>query len=175
MSEEAARALAQAVGSDISALARELEKLSTYTGDGGEITVDIVRSAGTRIPHQDRWHWFDLIGQRRFAEALEGLEILLQHGETGVGLTVGLATHLLRLGVVIDGGSKALEAALPPNQRWLASRYVSQARHWTIEGLQDALRGLLTVDRLLKASPVSDAHLLECWILERVTVEEAAA
>ncbi len=172
MSEEAARALAQAMGSNVSALAQELEKLSTLTEDGDEITIDIVKSAGTRILRQDRWQWFDLIGQRRFTDALEGLQVLLQHGETGVGLTVGLATHLLRLGVVVDGGVKKLEAALPRNQRWLAGRYSSQARQWTVDALLDALGGLLQVDRLLKASPVSAAHFLESWILEQAATEE---
>ena len=163
------------MGSDVSALALELEKLSTLTEDGDEITIDIVKSAGTRILRQDRWQWFDLIGQRRFVDALEGLEVLLQHGETGVGLTVGLAIHLLRLGVVVDGGVKKLEAALPPNQRWLAGRYASQARQWTVDALQDALGGLLQVDRVLKASPVPAAHFLESWILEQAAVEGAAA
>ena len=175
MEEDAARALAQAVGSDTSTLARELEKLSTLAEKEERITLELVRSAGTRIPRQNRWEWFDLIGQRRFTDALSGLEVLLQHGETGVGLTVGLATHLLRLGVVIDGGSKALEDVLPPNQRWLARRYAGEARGWTLEGLQHALGGLLRVDQLLKASPVSDQHLLESWILQQAAAEEAVA
>ena len=175
MSVEAACALAQAMGSDISALARELEKLSTLAEDGTDITIDVVRSAGTRIPRQDRWQWFELIGRRRFLEALAGLQILLQHGETGAGLTVGLATHLLRLGVVVDGGVRRLESILPPNQRWLAKRYSGEAREWTIEALERALRGLLGVDQLLKASPVSDGHFLETWILEQATSQEAAA
>jgi DNA polymerase-3 subunit delta len=175
ITEEAARALAQAVGSDSSALARELEKLSTLAGEGEVITLDVVKSAGTGIPRQDRWKWFDLIGHRRFMEALQGLEILLGHGETGVGLTVGLTTHLLRLGVVVDGGPAKLQAILPPQQRWIAKRYGEQGRLWTTGAIKTALDGLLEVDRLLKASPVADVHFLESWILSQAMLKDTAA
>jgi DNA polymerase III delta subunit len=175
LSEPAARALAQAMGRDVGALAGELEKLSTLTEEGEEITLDTVTSAGTRVLRQDRWEWFDLVGRRRFLEALEGVEILLTHGETGVGLVIGLGTHLLRIGVVLAGGPEALEAILPPRQRWLAKRYRDQARSWTMASLENALAGLATADRLLKASPMSDAHFLETWILAQAAVSEAAA
>lgn len=175
MSEPAARALAQAMGGNLAALAGEMEKLSTLTEEGHEITLDVVASVGTRILRQDRWEWFDLVGQRRFGEALEGVGVLLSHGETGVGLVIGLGTHLLRIGVVLAGGSGALESILPPRQRWLAKRYRAQARLWTMAALQNALGGLAKVDRLLKSSPMSDAHFLESWILEQAAVAEAAA
>lgn len=175
MSEAAARALSQAMGSDLAALAGEMEKLSTLVEEGQEITLEIVESAGTRILRQDRWEWFDLVGQRRFPEALEGVAILLTHGETGVGLVIGLGTHLLRIGVVLAGGPGALEAILPPRQRWLAKRYRAQARLWTMASLQRALGGLGRVDRLLKSSPMPDAHFLEAWILEQAGLPEVAA
>ncbi len=175
LAEDAARGLAQAVGANVAVLAQEMEKLSTLTNEGEDITIEVVRSAGTRLPRQDRWQWFDLVGQRRFKNALAGLVVLLEHGETGVGLTIGLATHLLRLGIVVDGGPKALEAVLPGNQRWLARRYASQARGWTVGSIETAIHGLLKVDRMLKASPVSDSHFLESWLLEQAAVEAEAA
>jgi DNA polymerase III delta subunit len=169
MEEDAARALAQAVGGDLSVLARELEKLTTLAEKGAPITLGTVEAAGTRIPRQDRWEWFDRVGERRFTEAREGLPVLLEHGETGVGLTIGLGTHLLRLGIVVGGGKGALESILPPNQRWLAKRYVQQGRGWRVEEVEEALEDLLRVDRLLKSSGLSAGHLLEGWLLARAT------
>jgi DNA polymerase III subunit delta len=174
LEEPAARALAQGVGNDLGVLARELEKLTSLVGEGEAVTLAAVEAAGTRVLRQDRWQWFDLVGEGRFREALDGLGVLLEHGESGVGLTLGLATHLLRLGVVADGGQRALEEILPPRQRWLARRYGAQARRWTTEELESALAGLLRVDRLLKASQFSDRHLLESWLLERAASREAA-
>ncbi len=166
--EEAARALAQAVGVHVPALAREIEKFSTLVGEGGVVDRGVVESAGIRIPRQDRWQWLDLVGGRRFDEALRGLPILLEQGESGVRLTMSLATHLLRLGVVLDAGPAALAPALPPNQRYLANRYGGQARGWSVEEVEDALAGLLEVDRALKSSPMPEEHFLERWLLERM-------
>ena len=176
--EEAARALAAGLGADLGALAREVEKLALRVGDGAAVTVDVVREAGTRVPQQDRWQWMDRVGERRFREALEGLPILLGHGESAVGLVVGLGTHLLRVGAAREGGKGALEAALPPNQKWLASRLAGQARHWTRPALEAALIDLRRTDRLLKSSPRPPEDVLEEWLLRqmaRAVDGEAAA
>lgn len=173
--EDAARALAAAVGSDLGILAREIEKLASMVDEGRPITVEEVKAGGTTLPTQDRWQWFDLVGERRFGEALEGLRILLDQGESGVGLVIGLGTHLLRLGIAVEQGPRGLEQALPPHQRWLARRYDQQAGGWSGAEVEEALGGLLRADQLLKASGFPDEHLLEEWLLERtVRAREAA-
>jgi DNA polymerase III delta subunit len=173
LEEGAARALAQAIGGNLAALAQELEKLATLVGPGEPITRETVRAAGTRIPRQDRWEWFDLVGERRFGAALEGLPILLDHGETGVGLVIGLGTHFLRLGVAVTGGQKGLAGILKPT--WLHRRYLDQAGRWTAEEVEEALEDLLQVDRLLKASAMSEGHYVESWLLARMAGAEEAA
>lgn len=175
LEETAARALAAGVGSELGLLEVELSKLAGMVDPGGTVTLEHVKAAGTRIPRQDRWGWFDLVAERKTAPALEGLRILLDHGESGVGLVIGLTTHFLRLGVVKGLGSPALERVLPPRQGWLARKYAAQARHWSEEELTRAVEGLLRVDRLLKAAGFSDLHLLEAWILEREHGGEVAA
>jgi DNA polymerase III subunit delta len=175
LDEAAARALAQSVGGNVPILIQEMEKLATLVGDGGVITRETVEAAGTRLPRQDRWEWFDLVGNRRFAQALEGLPVLLDHGESGVGLTAGLGTHFLRIGLAITGGGRGLEAALPQRQKWLKKRFLDQARSWTIEEVEDALKGLLQVDRLLKSSPMSEEHFVEGWLLARMAGAQEAA
>ena len=175
MDVEAARALAQGIGTDLGILSQELEKLAGVAGEDGRITLEHVRAAGTVLPRQDRWQWFDLVGDRRFEEAAVGLHILLAQGETGVGLTIGLATHLLRLGLTVERGPEALERTLPPRQRWLARPIVKQARRWSSPAIRDAVLGLLRVDRLLKASSLSDEHHLEEWLLTLMSSGDAAA
>ncbi|MFW5904877.1 MAG: DNA polymerase III subunit delta [bacterium] len=175
MEEAAARGLAAAVGADLSVLAQELEKLDTLVPEGEPITPDRIRQAGTHIPRQDRWAWFDLVAERRFGQALEGLPVLLSHGESGVGLTIGLATHFLRLGVAVAGGRGALEKTLHGGQRWIAGKVARQAPRWTLDEVEEAVKGLLRVDRLLKSSPLPDRHFLETWLLERAAAPEEAA
>jgi DNA polymerase-3 subunit delta len=172
---DAARALGAAVGNDLGVLARELEKLSDMVDDGEPITVEQVEAAGTTILQQDRWKWFDLVGEKRFAAALEGLSILLARGESAVSLTIGLATHFLRLGVLVEDGASALEQVLPPHQKWLARRLSGQARRWSPSEVEAAVMELRRLDQLLKASPLPPEHLLEEWLLGvMVRAREAA-
>ncbi len=171
---DAARALGSAIGSDLGVLARELEKLVDFVGERRGITLADVEAAGTRLPRQDRWRWFDLVGDGRIDEAVATLDVLFGEGESGVGLVIGLTTHLLRLGVIAEVGAGALERALPPHQRWLANKLATQAKRWRAEDIDAALEGLLRVDRLLKASPLKQEHLLEDWLLTLITRRAAA-
>lgn len=168
MEPSAARALAQAVGSDLGVLDQELQKLSGYVQEGRPITRDDVVAAGTFLPTQDRWGWIEMVGRRRYPEALGALRVLIGQGESGVGLTISLATHFLRLGVLVERGQQALEEALPPQQKWLARQLTQQARGWSGAELASAMEGLRLLDRRLKSSNVSEESLLQSWILERM-------
>ena len=171
---DAARALAQALGTDVGVLTRELEKLVAVAGDEPEITVETVKAAGTHLPSQDRWKWFDLVGQKKWERALQSLPVLLAQGESGVGLTIGLANQMLRIALCLEEGPQALEQALPPYQRWLAKQYVGQAREWTSDEVAEAVLGLRRLDRLLKSSPLPDQHHVEEWLLTRMAGARAA-
>ena len=175
MEADAAKALAQAIGVDLGVLSREIEKLAGVAGDGDRITLEHVRRAGTVLPKQDRWRWFDLVGGRQFEEAIMGLPVLLGQGESGVGLVVGLSNHLLRIGVAVEQGPGALEEVLPPHQKWLSRQIGGQAKRWTPRAIEGAILGLLRVDRLLKASSLSDEHHLEEWLLTLMSREGIAA
>jgi len=165
MTEDAARALGGAVGNDLGVLAREVEKLASLVEDGALITLDDVKRVVTRIPTQDRWEWMDLVGERQFPKALRGLPTLLAQGESGVYLTMGLATHLLRLGLARSAGKTELEKSLPHHQKWLSRRLMQQANRWSVSDLQRALKGLKRVDRVLKSTALPEDHVLEEWIL----------
>jgi DNA polymerase-3 subunit delta len=162
---DAAQALGAAIGTDLGVLAQELKKLAEFVGDRARVSVADVEAAGTRLPSQDRWRWFDLVAERRFAEAVATLGVLMGQGESGVGLILGLTTQFLRLGIALDGGVSQLEAALPPHQKWLAKTVGRQAKQWARHEIDAALVDLLRADRLLKASPHTDEHFVEEWLL----------
>ena len=161
----AARALAGAIGSELGVLLQELKKLYEFTRAQKVITLDDVTSAVGGIPRQNRWEWFDMVGERRFAEARRALEVLIDGSETGVGLIIGLGTHFLRLAILATGGERALEETLPAHQRWLANRLSRQARKWRASELESVLDDLLRADRLLKSTNLGDHAILEELIL----------
>lgn len=162
---EAAQALAAAAGTELGMLTQEVAKLAEMVGESAVVDLDAVKKGGIRLPVQDRWAWFDLVGNRRIDEAARGLPVLIEQGESVIGLVIGLSTQLLRIGVAIEGGVPALQAALPPYQRFLARRIVAQARRWTRAELAGAVRGLRRLDQLLKASAISGEVLMEEWLL----------
>ena len=172
---EAARALGAAVGTDLGVLSQELEKLTEYVGDRRKISVEDVEAVGTRIPAQDRWRWMDMVAERRFGAARAALPVLIGQGESGVGLVIGLAAQLLRIGVVLEAGRQGLERALPPYQRWMARNAADQARAWSRDELDRALVELRDVDRMLKSSPHTDEHFLESWLMGLDVRKKAAA
>ena len=161
---EAARALAGAAGTELGMLTQEVRKLAEMVEEGAPVDVEAVRRGGLRLPRQDRWAWFDLVGDRRINDAVRGLPVLMEQGESAVGLVIGLSTQLLRIGVAVEGGAPALHAVLPPYQRFLARRILGRARRWTRADLAEAVRGLRRLDQLLKASAISDEVLVEEWL-----------
>jgi DNA polymerase-3 subunit delta len=157
----AARALAAAKGAELGVLVQELAKLADFVGERKLITVEDIEAVVGVVPRQNRWDWFDLVGDARFREARAGLAVLLDAGETGVGLVIGLGNQFLRLGVAAAGGENALAEALPPYQRWLAQRIARQARRWSTAAIDDAIDDLLRADRLLKSSSLDERQIME--------------
>jgi DNA polymerase-3 subunit delta len=170
---DAARALAGAVGPGLAVLVRELEKLREYVGDRSIRREDVEAVVGA-IPRQDRWDWIDLVAEGRFDQARQGLPVLLDGGESGVGLVIGLGNQFLRLALCATGGRSALQAQLPPHQRWLAGKIVGQARNWSAHGIERALEDLARADRLLKSAPLSDLQIMEELLLRLQNQRKAA-
>lgn len=170
---EAARMLASAIGSELGVLQQELNKLCDFIAERGRIAAGDVQALVGRVPRQSRWEWFDLVTDRKFAQARTALPVLLDSGENGIGLLIGLGNQFLRLGIGVAGGARALEEALPPNQKWLASRMVRQVRGWSSDAIQQALADLLRADRLLKSTSLTDRQVLEELLL-RLQARSAA-
>ena len=175
MELEAARALSGAIGAQLGVLATELEKANSYVGERGRITIEDIRAVGGYIPRVDRWAWFEKIGEKKFAEALAELPDLLDSGETGVGLVIGVGSQILKLGLLVGGGSEALDRALPPKQRWLARKLQPQARLWTTAEIDAAIADLLRTDRLLKSASMSDRQAIEELLLRLMGSVSASA
>lgn len=172
---DAARAMAMAIGSDLAILTRELEKLREYVGERGVITRADVESVVGAIPRVDRWQWIDAVTERDLERARRELPFLLELGDSGVGLVIGLANQFLRVALCVAGGKGALESELPPHQKWLARRVVGQARRWTLPQVEQALHDLRRADRLLKSAPLTEYQIMDELLLRLAHAARAAA
>jgi DNA polymerase III subunit delta len=162
---DAARLLVSGMGVELGALASELRKLADYAAERGRVTIEDVRAVGGSVPRVDRWAWFDLVADRRFDAAIERLPVLLDQGETAVGVLIGLSGVLTRVALVRAGGASELERQLSPHQRWLIRRVTPQARRWTLPQLEAALEELLRADRLAKSASLTARQIIEECLL----------
>jgi DNA polymerase-3 subunit delta len=173
MEPAAARALAGAAAGQHRILASELQKLASYVGERRQISAEDVRAVGGYIPTVDRWAWFDLVAERRIEDAVRQLPALLESGENGVGLVIGIAGQLLRVAIAVAGGKDALEKQLKPYQRWLAGRIQPMARRWAAAEIDLAITEVLRTDRLLKTASLTDRQALEELLLRLASIGRA--
>lgn len=178
LAPRAAQALASAVGSDLSLLDAELEKLGSAAG-GEEVGPEDVASLVVRVRAVDRWDWLDRVASREYRSALADLDRLLaEPSESAVGLLIGMVDQHLYLGLALEGGrgrvADALASAGKPYLKWKAKIYAGQARAWSRPELERALRLMRRADRHAK-SGLGDRRVLEELLLSLRLLREQAA
>jgi len=166
LTDGAARALASAVGEDLSRLDAELEKLATVDAD--RITEAVIDEMIPRTRRIDRWTWLDLVAERSYGAALRELDDLLT-SETGVGLVAGLVEQHLLIGLAAQEGVEGVRKVLAETGRgylsWKANVYGKQARAWRTPEIDRAIRHLHRADRLLKSGGKDRPVLTELLLM----------
>lgn len=174
LAEDAAELLLKAVGHDLSALSRELEKLASLTaGTGRAVTGDDVSNlVGVRRGETV----FDLVEaalERRAARAAQLVEpVLEQAGMSGVKILSLLGTHLVGTALARADRDRGVNVARLPDMIYRqmqavrphgmrsykeeAARWTAWSALWTARELGDALRAALAADNALKTATVSD-------------------
>ena len=175
LESDAAALLLNAVGSDLGALSRELEKLASLTGDTQRpaTVTDVTGLVGVRRG-ETVYDLVDAALQRQAARAAQLVEpVLEQAGMNGVRIVSLLGTHLVGMALARAerdrGGSVARRMADTVFRHLLAARpyglrnYKEEAAHWcewsaywTAAELSAALRAALAADTALKTATVSD-------------------
>jgi DNA polymerase-3 subunit delta len=168
LTEDAAQALATAVGAEPDQLDAELAKLATAAVDG-TVDADTVRRLVPNVRSVGRWEWLDRVAERAYDTALRDLPRLLSEpSESAVGLLIGMVDQHLYLGVAVEGGqqgvARALKAAGKPYLAWKAKIYARQARRWTASELERALGLMRRADGHAK-SGLPDRRVLEELLL----------
>lgn len=174
LAEDAVELLLKAVGTDLSALSRELEKLASLTAGTGRAASaeDVTNLVGVR--RGETIH--DLVEaalERRAARAAQLVEpVLEQAGMSGVKILSLLGTHLVGTALARSERDRGVNPSRLPEmlyRQMQAARpygmrsYKEEAAHWsawsglwTARELGDALRAALAADNALKTATVSD-------------------
>ncbi len=192
LAPDAVELLIAAVGNDLSALARELEKLAALAGDRPATAADVTALVGVR--RGETVH--DLVDaalERQAARAAQLVEpVLEQAGMSGVKILTLIGTHLVGTALaraerdratagarLEDTVFRQMLAARPYGLRGYkeeAARWVRWSEQWTAAELRAALRAALAADRALKGTTVTDDRgiLTQLLLGFAVTRREAA-
>ncbi len=187
LTPEAAELLLATVGSDLAALAGELEKLAAALGTRPASRADVAALVGVRgdATLQD---FVDAVCERRAAAAVRLIgPVLEQPGMSGVRMLGALGTNLVGTALARaerDRGTppSRIEGVLLTHLRaarpyglgsWerTAASWAHWAELWRAPELERALRLALAADRALKSGTVSD----EAGILEHLVLSLGAA
>ncbi|HWG27304.1 DNA polymerase III subunit delta [Actinospica sp.] len=160
ITDDAARALSDAVGSDL----RELAAAASQLVDDSEGTVDetIVAKYYQGRAEVSGFAIADLAIEGRRFEALEQLRFALDTGVAPVLIVSAFATGLRRLGKVAAAGGAAKDLGLPP---WQIDKLRKQARSWNPPRLSAALRAVADTDAAVKGAAADPYYALEKLVL----------
>ncbi len=152
----AAEALASAVGADLGLLEAELDKLSSVA-NGRKITIEDIAVLVPNVRTVNRWAWLDSVAERDYGSALAQLPNLLAGPDSSaVGLISAMTDHHVLLGIAAEGGRDLLERTLAevgkPYLKFKVRTFVSQARRWTGEDIEGALRWVRKADARSKTT-----------------------
>ena len=160
VTDEAARALSDAIGSDLRELAAAVSQLAADT----EGTVDeaVVARYYQGRAEVSGFTIADLAIEGRRYEALEQLRFALDTGVAPVLIVSALATGLRRLGKVAAAGGGARDLGLPP---WQVDKLRKQARSWNPGRLATAMRAVAEADAAVKGAGADPGYALEKLVL----------
>ncbi len=174
---DAARELADALGSDMMTVANELEKLLLYTGESGHITLDDVDTLVLAAKQRSLYELTDAISAKDKPRALLRLQGLLNTAgggeESAIGHLYMLARTFRQMTVILEKGvrdSRAIWQALWPGFRvapFAADDLIRQARRYkSTAELKQALQLVARADLEVRSSPPDKRLILERLVLE---------
>ena len=181
---DAARELADALGSDLMLMASELEKLVLYTGERRRITLGDVETMVLGAKQRSLYELTDAISAKDRPRALALLQGLLNASDGGEESAIGhlymLARTFRQMLVILEKNvrdSRAIWQALwqgfrmPP---FAAEDLIRQARRYkSRRELTRALRLIARADLELRSSPPDKRLVLERLVLALASEEQA--
>jgi DNA polymerase-3 subunit delta len=162
VNDEAARALLDAVGSDLREIASACGQLVADTE--GAIDVSVVKRYYTGRAEVTSFAVADRAVEGRTVEALEHLRWALAVGVAPVLVTSALAQGLRALGKLgsaprgMRPADLARELGMPP---WKVDRVRQQLRGWSGDGVAEAIRAVAEADAAIKGAGDDPGYALE--------------
>ena len=163
--------LHEAIGGDLQGLRNELMKVSLYIGDRKRIEVQDVERVVSEVRANSIFELTKALGERDSKKAFQVLSTIWESGEPPLkilGMISRQFRHLLMTKEILSHGGGTTEVR---NQVGTANPYylkelAAQAKGFSQQALQKALRNLWETDLSLKRSPLPKRLILEALIIK---------
>jgi DNA polymerase III subunit delta len=168
LAPEAAQALVELVGEDLTRLAAEIEKASLHGGGDRHVSEDVVRALAGETRTRQYWELTQALEEARRADALRLASQLLASGDEPLILLAWVVGYVRDLWRVIPAGDVREAARLLPRRRpeWAVERLAARARAVGIQGLTRAASRCFEVEQALKTGARNPRALLTCLVAE---------
>ncbi len=167
---EAKKLLADFIGNNLRLLANELDKLATYVGTGGTITIDDVSQLSAHVQEARIFDLTDAIALRNRQQALNILHDLLADGEPPLKLLSTITTQVRSLLLVKELAQKGMRAPQIVSTLGIApfivDKSLRQIGKFSASQLEGAYRQLLATDAALKRSRLTPEMALDLLIVQ---------
>lgn len=169
---EAAERLAQALGSDLSELAAEVEKLVTYVGEKKRVALEDVNLHISSNPRFKVYQLIDFIAQNDVKNSLEVTrEILISQGFAGIIINQLVQDYFYLWRIFTFSGSRSDFSSLAEHlglarQAFRVSKYLTYSRNYNLKKIEQALQKICAVDIALRYGPLSAEGLVEQLVVE---------
>lgn len=176
---EAVTRLILTIGSNLTLLANELEKLSLYAGTQGTIDEETVELLASRTLEQNVFVFIDEVVRMRTDKALRQLDDLLKNKEAPIYLLFMIARQVrIMLQVKIQtarGMTPQQVAGLIGAHPFVCKMAAEQARPYTRQALESLLGELADIDYKVKTGKINDRQALEMLLLTMPQKYKAAS
>ncbi len=170
----AAVELSRLVGNDLFQARQEIGKAIFYVGDDKQVSVDVVRLLCASTKEESVFALVDAVGQRKGKLALKLLRELST--EMPIHYIFSMLVRQVRLLILAKealadgGGEKGVMASCKLRYTFIAKKLISQARHFSIEALEDIYRILDRMDEDSKVGRVTLDAALD-GLIARITAK----
>ena len=171
ISPEAIRYLQEAIGSDLQGLRNELAKVSLYIGDMKRIEVKDVEEVVSEVRTNTIFELTKAIGDRDLKRAFWVMGKIWESGEHPLkilGMISRQFRHLLMTKETLahGGGTTEVKKQVGTSNPYYLKELFTQAKGFSQEALQKALRNLWETDLSLKRSPLPKRLILEGLVIK---------
>ena len=170
ITDEAIRGLLQDHDPDLRILEREIEKLCTYVGEPGEVSLADVQAVGQASRQHSLFALSDALGGRQPGPALLEIDHLLNQGEPPLVVMSMIVRHFRLLWTVKQLGRQdqdryriAKTLRLPPN---VCRTLMAQSGTFSAERLQELYGVALEADLTFKSTNKPPRAILEGLVLQ---------